>query len=42
MRRGIPGARDQPHVTIAAAGHFVQEDAGEELGRIVLDFVRRL
>jgi haloalkane dehalogenase len=42
MRQRIPGARDQPHVTITKAGHFVQEDAGEELGRIVADFVGRL
>jgi hypothetical protein len=27
----VPGTRDQPHTTIAGAGHFVQEDAGEEL-----------
>jgi haloalkane dehalogenase len=42
MRERIPGARDQPHVTIADAGHFVQEDAGEDLGRVVVDLVRRL
>ena len=37
----IPGAAGQPHVTIAGAGHFVQEQKGEELGRIVADFVTR-
>jgi haloalkane dehalogenase len=42
MRERIPGARDQPHVTIADAGHFVQEDAAEDLGRVVVDLVRRL
>ena len=31
----VPGARGRDHVTIAGAGHFLQEDAGEELGRIV-------
>jgi haloalkane dehalogenase len=31
----VPGARDQEHVTIAGAGHFLQEDAGEELARVV-------
>jgi haloalkane dehalogenase len=31
----VPGARGMPHTTIAGAGHFVQEDAGEELGRVV-------
>jgi haloalkane dehalogenase len=36
----IPGAMGQPHVTIAGAGHFLQEDAGEELAAVVRDFVR--
>jgi haloalkane dehalogenase len=36
----IPGAAGQPHTTIRGAGHFLQEDAGEELGRVVADFVR--
>jgi haloalkane dehalogenase len=35
----VPGARGQPHVTIAGAGHFLQEDKGEELARVVVDFV---
>ena len=35
----VPGARGQPHVTIAGAGHFVQEQKGEELGRIIVQFV---
>jgi haloalkane dehalogenase len=38
----IPGAREQPHVTIEGAGHFLQEDQGEALGALVVDFVRRL
>jgi haloalkane dehalogenase len=42
MRERIPGARHQEHETIARAGHFVQEDAGEELGRIVARFVAGL
>jgi hypothetical protein len=29
-------------VTIEAAGHFLQEDKGEELGTLVVEFVRRL
>ncbi|MFZ4689535.1 MAG: haloalkane dehalogenase [Polymorphobacter sp.] len=32
----IPGARGQRHVTIAAAGHFSQEDAGAELAEVLL------
>jgi len=35
----IPGADGQPHTTIRGAGHFLQEDAGEELGRVVAAFV---
>jgi len=41
LREAIPGTRGQPHTTITGAGHFLQEDKGEELARIVLDFVRR-
>jgi haloalkane dehalogenase len=36
----IPGAQGRSHPTIAGAGHFLQEDRGEALARIVLDFVR--
>jgi haloalkane dehalogenase len=36
----IPGAAGQPHVTISGAGHFLQEDRGEELAAAVRDFVR--
>lgn len=36
----VPGARGQRHVTIAGAGHFVQEDAGPELARVVAEVVR--
>lgn len=35
----IPGAEGQPHVTVEEAGHFLQEDKGEEVARIVVDFV---
>jgi haloalkane dehalogenase len=40
FRRLVPGARGQPHTTISGGGHFLQEDRGEELGRVVADFVR--
>jgi haloalkane dehalogenase len=36
----IPGAKGQPHVTIPDAGHFLQEDKGEELAEIVVAFMR--
>jgi haloalkane dehalogenase len=39
MREVIPGAQGQKHVTVEGAGHFIQEDKGPELARIVSDFV---
>jgi len=36
----VPGAQGQPHVTIAGAGHFLQEDKGEEFAQVVVDFIR--
>jgi len=39
LQSRIPGARGRAHTTLQNAGHFLQEDAGEELGRIVSDFV---
>jgi haloalkane dehalogenase len=35
----VPGAQGQRHTTIANAGHFLQEDAGPELARVVVDFI---
>jgi haloalkane dehalogenase len=35
----IPGAHDREHPVIANAGHFLQEDAGDELADIVASFV---
>ncbi len=34
----IPGATGQTHVTIKGASHFLQEDKGEELAQVVIDF----
>jgi len=39
LQKLIPGAAGQPHTTIAQAGHFIQEDRGEELARVVVDFM---
>ena len=39
FKQVIPGAKDQPHTTIAGAGHFLQEDKGEELAQVVVDFM---
>lgn len=35
----VPGARGQEHVTLAGAGHFLQEDAGEQLAAVVVRVV---
>ncbi len=32
-------APGQPHVQITGAGHFLQEDAGERLGRMVAEVI---
>lgn len=39
FRDHVPGAGGLPHRTIEGAGHFLQEDAGAELGRAVLDLL---
>jgi haloalkane dehalogenase len=39
LQAAIPGAAGQPHATIARGGHFIQEDAGEELAEIVAAFI---
>ena len=35
----VPGAKGLPHQIIANAGHFIQEEKGEELARILVDFL---
>jgi haloalkane dehalogenase len=39
LQSDIPGAAGQPHTTIGGAGHFLQEDRGEDLARVIVDFV---
>ena len=39
FRRRIPGAQGQPHTTIAGGGHFVQENAPEEISKTIIDFI---
>jgi len=40
LRKLIPGAHGQAHTTITNAGHFLQEDQGEKLAHVVVDFLR--
>jgi haloalkane dehalogenase len=39
FQRLVPGAQGQPHTTLAGGGHFLQEDVGPQLARVVADFV---
>ncbi len=41
FRERVPGAADQPHVTIAGGGHFLQEDRGPELAQVLIDLIAR-
>lgn len=41
FQKQVPGAKDQNHVTIRRAGHFLQEDKGAELAQVTLDFIKR-
>jgi haloalkane dehalogenase len=40
LQAKIPGAAGRPHTTIQNGGHFLQEDRGPELARVVVDFIR--
>jgi len=39
LQERIAGAKGQRHTTIVGGGHFLQEDCGEDLARVVADFV---
>ncbi|MEO6725526.1 MAG: haloalkane dehalogenase [Blastocatellia bacterium] len=41
LQKLIPGAKGQPHTTIIGGGHFLQEDKGEELAEVVVNFIER-
>lgn len=39
FHENVPGAVDQHHTTIRNAGHFLQEEKGPELARVIIDFM---
>jgi haloalkane dehalogenase len=39
LKQRIPGAAGQPHTVIEGGGHFLQEDRGPQLARVVVDFI---
>lgn len=39
LKERIPGAEGQPHTTIEGGGHFLQEDCGPALARVINEFV---
>ncbi len=38
----VPGTKGQPHRTIEGGGHFLQEDQGEAIAQIILDWMKAL
>ncbi|HEX5360113.1 MAG TPA: haloalkane dehalogenase [Fluviicoccus sp.] len=40
LQKLIPGCAGQPHTTIENGGHFLQEDQGEKLAEVVVEFMR--
>lgn len=39
LQAAIPGTKGQPHTTIENGGHFLQEDQGPTLARVICDFI---
>ena len=41
FRKLIPGALAEPEIVVKDAGHFLQEDKGEEIATRINDFLNR-
>ena len=41
FQKKVKGAKDCPHTTIQGGGHFIQEDCGEELAKVVVSFMKK-
>lgn len=41
FQKTVPGTQGQPHTTITGAGHFLQEDKGEELAQVIAGWLPR-
>jgi haloalkane dehalogenase len=36
----VPGTKGQPHTTIVGGGHFLQEDKGEDLAQVIVNWLK--
>jgi haloalkane dehalogenase len=41
FRKTIPSAKEEPAIVIKGAGHFLQEDRGEEIAKHIAEFIER-
>lgn len=39
IQKLVPGCQGQPHTTLKGGGHFIQEDCGEALSQVVLEWL---